>query len=58
MTLAATSSAVPDLETVPLMVAPVPNDVAPTTIALVTNQVGEYPLYGPASHFKKIAPGT
>ena len=58
MNLAATSSAIPDQETSPLMVAPVPNDVAPVTIALVTDQVGEYPLHGPASHFRKIAPGT
>ena len=40
------------------MVAPMPKNVAPATIALVTDQVGEYPLYGLASHFKKIAPGT
>ena len=42
----------------PLMIAPVHANIQVLTVAVNADRVGDHPLFGPASHFKRIAPGA
>ena len=56
--LEASISGWPEMGVAPLIIAPIPSDIPATVVAWNIDGVGETPLFGPSSHFKKIAPGT